>query len=132
MKNGVSITLMFILISMGAIAQQECSLQGKWNVEFVGEKEKAIYEIKKVDDKLKGYAILWIDEDGKKYADQSLVLNNITWNGQKGKADYKLEYKGDILEMEAKFEKVTKDKIKVSYSYWGYKGEEIWIRNHSH
>ena len=128
MKRIMQLTLVFVLMGsvQSAQAQQENKLLGKWDIEYVGEKEKAVYEFRMENGKVKGYSILIIDEKGTEYKDNSLVLENIEFDGDEGEADYSMDYEGEKYEMECEIDMASDKHIVVKYSYWGYKGKEVW------
>jgi len=109
-------------------AQKECALIGKWNVEFVDEKDSAVIEFRKVNDKVIGYFIEYTDENGNKYDDNSKAHEKISCNGKSGKTHYTIKDDGDVYEFDLAFDVVNADVIKARYTYYGFKSEEIWTR----
>ncbi len=58
-------------------SQNSSDLLGKWDVEFVDSKEKAVYEFKYENNILLGYCISFTDEKGKVDLEVSEVLSEV-------------------------------------------------------
>lgn len=127
-KVVVVLAVVWALFTQCAVAQKESSMVGKWKVEYVGEKDSGVYEFKSSGKKVLGYVIEYIDEKGNKSTERELVMKELEFDGKKGEGIYVVDYEGERHEMDCKLKYVNANKLKVSYSYWGYSGEEIWTR----
>jgi hypothetical protein len=121
-------TVMFTLLLTNIYAQKEDMLLGKWNVKYEDSKETAIYEIVKDGSEFKGYSIQYTDEKGVLHKEKELIFPDITFDGNSGESEYKVTYEGKLYNIDGKFTLKDPTTIILSYSYWGYKGREVWTK----
>ena len=126
----IMLTAWMAIALSSAKAQSDHSLIGNWQslYEVEGEKIRVDYQFRDEGKKLLCYAVLFKDDAGNAEAANTVVMSNIDFENQKGKAQYVFQYEGETYEVEAALHLVNAQTLEVHYSYYGYADTEIWKR----
>ena len=105
-------------------------LDGRWRVRydepwFTG---SVVYDLREEDDGIRGYLVEIVDAEGRLFSDNSLILELRTWDGTRGQGLYSMEYEGERYEAECDIELQPAGRLRVRYRYYGYLGDELWMR----
>ena len=105
-------------------------LKGRWRVRynepwFTG---SAVYDLREEDDGIRGYLVEIVDADGRSFSDDALILELHTWDGTRGQGLYSMDYEGERYEAECDIELQSEGRLRVRYRYYGYRGDELWMR----
>lgn len=133
MKSTASFIALAVLLTSAVIPisylMSKKTIQGTWNVSYQESKATSKIEIKEKQGKLVGYMTQYVDEKGKKQQFKELCLTNFSFTPKKVTAIYKMTYEGKKYEVEAEFKLLNANKMEVTYSYYGYKMKENWVRD---
>ena len=129
MKTVVSILIaLTVILTSQTSAQDNNKLLGKWEVTYEDSKERTLCEFKEIEGKTLGYRIVYVDESGAAYSDNSMVMKDIKFKNKEGTATYLLEYEEEKYQLKCKLEAKNDDEMQVSYKYMGYSIKETWKR----
>ena len=134
MKMNIFKRTTVILIALFSIsvvtAQSSKDLIGKWKTTYEYEENKGevTYEFKFEDKKLKAYSTKIKGDENYQTADNTLVMDKISFKNGKGEANFFLEYEGEKYEVKAELTLKDKNTLKVAYSYYNYSNTEVWKR----
>ncbi|MEN0048919.1 MAG: hypothetical protein AAF806_17780 [Bacteroidota bacterium] len=129
MKELKIILIAFMMIPFAKVnAQSNSSLIDKWETtyEVEGEKINIVYQFKNNNETLLCHTLFLSDDKGNREAYDSVVMTNIRFNGEKGKAQYLFQYEEKTYEVEAFLHLTNANTLEVSYSYYGYADTELW------
>ena len=116
----------------GAIETQPTStnspLIGTWKAsyqsdEFTGD---ILYQFRKEGSAVKAYSVKLTDENGDSMEDNTLAIAISSFENQKGKGTYYLEYEGEKYEIACELKLSSSGKLIISYEYYGYIDTETW------
>lgn len=116
-------------IQKGTTGQKEVSLVGKWQVAYKSLSGSVVYNMKKEGRLLNAYTSEIRDENG--YGEKIPVVKTLiikSFNGQRGRGTYKVEFEGKKYDVPCKIQLIDKYTFQLSYDYYGYKDTEVWKR----
>ena len=100
-------------------------LIGYWYVTYEELEVGVTYEFREEESVINAYSIEVYDKDENKMDDNTLAMTIKSFDTDRGKADYFIEYEGEKYEVESAL-KLIGNKLEISYSYYGYEGKEVW------
>ena len=112
-------------------AAAEHALEGRWRVDyddpwFTG---SLVYDLRERADGLEGHLVEIRAGGGAQFLPEGpLVFELGAWDGTEGTGRYYMEYEGVAYEAECDIALLSPDRLRVRYSYYGERGEEIWER----
>ena len=104
---------------------------GKWIVKYNSKEFKGaiVYDIQKEGNTFNAYTYEYQDEKGYgEKAEKTKTLIIKSFDGYKGKGEYKIEYEGETYDVECNIDMVDENTFKLSYEYYGYGDVETWKR----
>ena len=121
---------MAIVASHHIQGQSISDLLGKWTADYEmdGEEFSIVYEFQSKEGKTLCYARSMTNDEGQSVSINTLAMNNITFTNSNGTANYMIDYDDEKYEVEADLELTSKDRLEVSYFYWGFGDDEVWIK----
>lgn len=105
-------------------------LAGRWEVEYEAPEftGTVIYELREEEKGLRGYLVEFSDEQGVWVSDGTLVFRLHSFDGKRGKGSYKIEYEGKHYDIPCDIQLLPSGDLRVQYDYYGYTGDETWVR----
>ncbi|MGI9550920.1 MAG: hypothetical protein ACR2MT_06965 [Aurantibacter sp.] len=104
---------------------------GQWKVTYDSNDYKGsiIYEIKKEGKVINAYTIEYQDENGYgQKADRTKTLIIKSFDGQKGKGVYMVDYENEKYDVKCDIAMVDENTFKLRYDYYGHSNMETWKR----
>ena len=129
MKTLVSIVIALcsvITISSASIDKKD--LTGRWKIKVEDSTEHGEYEIIQNGEKLQVESILYVDEEGNRFTEPVIVMEDIKIEGNTGTAVYKITYNGETYNEKCKIQVKNANKLVVSYNSYGFSVTEIWTK----
>jgi hypothetical protein len=101
---------------------------GKWKVKWNDEyfNGAALYRIYKNENKVIGKSIRLYDENDQSIADDTKIFSLKSFKGSKGKGIYSIKFEGEKYDVPVDLHLINPKTLKVSYDYYGYRGNETW------
>ena len=127
-KLRIYIVLIIISCTINTLAQDSFELKGNWKSEIKGETTSYVYTFKKEEGQTVGYLVKIIDASGNIQQDETKILENIAFAGNKGKASYNYKWEGKIYKVTCQLAIVSSTTILVKYDGYDKKYYETWTK----
>lgn len=104
---------------------------GKWKVTYNSKEFNGaiVYDIQKEGNTFNAYTHEYQDEKGYgEKAKKTKILIIKSFDGYKGKGEYKIEYEGETYNVACTIDMVDENTFKLSYESYGYSDVETWKR----
>ena len=129
MKTLISLVIALCsVITISSASKNKKDLTGRWNVKVENSTEHGEYEIIQNGEKLQVKSIMYVDEDGNRFTESNIVMEDIKIEGNTGTAVYKISYDGETYEEKCKIQIKSAKELIVSYDFYGYHVTEIWTK----